>query len=463
MNYIPNTEADRAFMLDAIGLDSAARLYDDVPDAVRNPQLDLPPALCEMDLARAMEALAKRNANFKDHACFLGAGAYNHYVPAIVRHVTGRSEFYTAYTPYQPEISQGTLQTIFEYQSSICQLTGMDVANASMYDGATAAAEAVILAQTATRRKKTVVAPSLHPDFLAVLKTYTAHIGSELVSDWDVDGCFANGRVSAAEAARVIDRDTACVLVQQPNFFGCLEDVEALAQAAHAVGALFVVVVDPISLGLLKAPGDYGADVVVGEGQPLGSPVSFGGPYLGIFATRDKYVRQMPGRVVGQTADHDGRRGFVLTLQTREQHIRREKATSNICSNEALNALAGLAYITAMGKQGMRRVAEVSAQKAHYAAKRIAQTPGFSLAHTAPFFKEFAVRCPRPPAEINAELLKAGIIGGFDLGRFHCGLSDCTLLCVTEMNTKDEIDRLVEALARSAHSAATTGVVEAAK
>mgnify|MGYP005846550365 CR=1 FL=1 len=459
MNYVPNTEDDVAVILKRIGVGSVAELFDVIPPHLRRPRLDLPTALSEVELMRELTALARHNVDTSDYACFLGAGAYNHFIPAVVRHVTGRSEFYTAYTPYQPEISQGTLQSIFEYQSVVCELTGMEVANASMYDGATAAAEAVNLARNVTGRRKAVVAPTVHPDCLSVLKTYARESGSIVAADWGVDACLGTGKVGADDAAEVIDAETACVLVQQPNFFGCLEDVEQLAAVAHGVGALFVVIADMISLALLKPPGALGADVVVGEGQSLGNPLSFGGPYLGVFATRDKFVRQMPGRIVGKTVDNRGQTGYVLTLQTREQHIRREKSTSNICSNEALNALAALSYVAAMGKQGMRRVAELCTQKAHYAASQIAGIAGFSLPFSTPFFKEFVVRSPRPPAQLNAELLRHRIIGGYELGKFDRRLSDCLLLCVTEMNTREEIDRLVAVLGgrHGAHAGVGSG------
>lgn len=446
MNYVPNTDADRAAMLEKIGVPSIEDLFHDIPRHLRRPTLNLPSGLSEVELRRLLGDLAGRNSSPNSMACFLGAGAYNHFVPAVVHHITGRSEFYTSYTPYQPEVSQGTLQTIFEYQTAICELTGMDVSNASMYDGATAAAEAAILAQSVTRRRKIVVSPTVNPDYLAVLKTYTAELGSTILYEWGMEGRLRTGRTEVAEAERVLDEDAACLAVQHPNFFGIIEPVERLADAAHKVGALFVVVVDPISLGLLKPPGSYDADVAVGEGQPLGNPISFGGPYLGIFTAKEKYVRQMPGRIVGQTTDGFGRRGFVLTLQAREQHIRREKATSNICTNEALNALAALVYLAALGSQGLRRVAELCVQKSHYAAKRIAGLPGYTALWNQPFFKEFVVRCPRPAAEINARLLERNIIGGYDLASVDARLADCMLLCVTEMNTKEEIDRLVEVL-----------------
>ena len=366
-------------------------------------------------------------------------------MPSVVDHVISRSEFYTAYTPYQPEISQGTLQTIFEYQSMICTLTGMDAANASHYDGATALAEAVIMALNVGRhkKKKIVLSPHIHPEYRQVVRTYTQGMGLTIAGDDDPGN-------DAQDLRALIDGDTCCVAVQNPDFFGRLSapaEMQVLADAARAVKALFVVVADPISLGLFKPPGDYGADVVLGEGQPLGNAINFGGPYLGYFACRQAYVRKMAGRLVGETVDSRGQRGYVMTLVAREQHIRRERATSNICTNQALNALAAGVYLAAMGKRGLRQVAELCYHKAHYAARRIAALPGFELADEAPFFKEFAVRCPMPVKTLNDELLEEwGIIGGLDLGHFYPDRKDQMLLCVTEMNTQGEIDYLVEAL-----------------
>ncbi len=446
MNYVPNTDADRAAMLEVVGAASIDELFEDIPRDLHHPSLNLPQELSELALKRTMSSLAGLNASADRFSVFLGAGAYNHFVPAVVHHVTGRSEFYTAYTPYQAEASQGTLQTIFEYQTAVCQLTGMDVANASMYDGATAVAEAAIMAQHATQRHKIVVSPTVHPDYVSVIETYTSELGSIVVSSWS-ENWARTGKTDLSEVQALVDDSAACLVVQHPNFFGCLEDVELLADAVHKAGALLIVIVDPISLGMLRAPGSYGADVAVGEGQSLGNPMSFGGPYLGLFATEEKLLRLMPGRIVGQAADREGRRGFVLTLQAREQHIRREKATSNICTNEALDALAALVYLSAMGPRGLRQVAETCVRKAHYAADRIADVPGYELAFPSPFFKEFVIRCPRPPAEINAQLLKQRIIGGYDLSGAFPALADHMLLCVTEMNTRDEIDRLVDILA----------------
>lgn len=442
MSYIPHTDSDRAAMLAEIGVESIGDLFLDVPESVRYPELKLPPPLSEMEILRELKAMSEENADLDHYACFLGAGAYNHFVPSVVGHVIGRSEFYTAYTPYQPEISQGTLQAIFEYQSMVCALTGMDVANASHYDGATSLAEAAIMAVNVARgkRRKIIVSPTVHPEYRATLRTYTP--GPDLT--------ISNLQYPISNTQ--LDDDTACLIIQNPDFFGQLLSADSenglsgLADAVHKSGALLVVVVDPISLGLFTPPGEYGADIVVGEGQSLGNPLNFGGPYLGIFACREEYMRKMSGRLVGETVDTEGRRGFVLTLSAREQHIRRERATSNICTNEALCALAAGAYLAAMGKSGLRKVAQLCYHKAHYAAKQIAAIPGFDLVVDKPFFKEFVVRCPRPPAEINEALLERGIIGGYDLGRDYPQLENHMLLCVTEMNTRAEIDSLVKAL-----------------
>jgi glycine dehydrogenase subunit 1 len=353
--------------------------------------------------------------------------------------VISRGEFYSAYTPYQPEVSQGTLQAIFEYQTMICQLTGMDVSNASHYDGATATAEAVITAVNVhrMRRRKVVISRFVHPEYRDVVRAYTQGMGLAIVGDDD----------TSPPAEELLDEDTACLIVQYPDFLGRFEDLSPLAEAAHSVGALFVVVADPIALGLLRPPGELGADIVVGEGQGLGIGLSFGGPYLGFFAAREKYVRKIAGRLVGQTVDADGERGFVLTLSTREQHIRRERATSNICTNQGLMALAAAVYMAALGRCGLRRVAELCYHKAHYAADEIDALEGFTVLRDRPFFKEFAVRCPRPVHEINDDLLAGwAILGGYDLGQAYPDLEDHMLICVTEMNPRQEIDLLVQAL-----------------
>jgi glycine dehydrogenase subunit 1 len=434
--------------------------------------LDLPPALSEMEVLQELQALSEENDDLSHVSCFLGAGAYNHFVPSVVDWIIRRSEFFTAYTPYQPEISQGTLQAHFEYQSMICALTGMAVANVSHYDGATAVAEAVIMALQISRGKrcKVVLSPTLHPQYREVVRTYTqgmciqvigedaplgpstgsVRTGGELVEPLPSTG---SGSVLEGLAA-LIDKETACVIVQNPDFLGRLytpAEMQALADQAHAAGAQLVVSVDPISLGLFTPPGEYGADIVTGEGQPMGNAISFGGPYVGFFAMKADDVRKSAGRIVGQTVDIDGKRGFVLTLSTREQHIRREKASSNICSNQALNALAAAIYMAAMGKYGLRTVAELSYHKAHYAAKLIGELPGYEVVSTGLFFKEFVVRCPAPVAEINAALLDEwGIVGGYDLGQDYPALKDHMLLCVTEMLTRADIEDLAEALAEIA-------------
>ncbi len=445
MPYIPHSNEDRERMLAAIGVQTIEELFADVPEHACFPHLNLPAPLSEVEARWEVGTLAQANFTTADGPCFLGAGAYRHFVPAVVDAVVSRGEFYTAYTPYQPEISQGTLQAIFEYQTMICALTGMEVSNASHYDGATATAEAVIAAVNVHRmkRRKVVVSPFVHPEYRAVVRTYTQGMNLTLVGEHPPDD--ESGGSAALTA--FLDKDTACVIVQYPDFLGRIEDVSDLAEAAHDVGALLVVVANPIALGLLKPLGESGADVVVGEGQGMGAGLNFGGPYLGFFATREKYVRKIAGRIVGQTVDTEGERGFVLTLSTREQHIRREKATSNICTNEGLVALAAAVYMAALGKCGMRRVAELCYHKAHYAAEQIDRLPDYTVLRGQPFFNEFVVRCPRPVAEINEYLLEEwGIIGGYDLGKEYPHLKDHVLLCVTEMNPCEEIDMLVDAL-----------------
>lgn len=441
MSFVPNTPSDRAKMLQAIGVRSVDDLFQDVPASLRYPQLHLPAPISEPEIMAELESLNSHNADGASYDYFLGAGAYHHFVPSVVGHVINRGEFYTAYTPYQAEISQGTLQSIFEYQSMVCALTGMDVANASHYDGATAIAEAAIMAHNTTRgRKKIIVSPALHPEYRQVLRTYTQGLDMQIVGDDNIGYDWAR-------LTTLIDRDTACIIAQSPDFLGRLHDLQPVAAAAHAAGALFIVSVNPISLGILKTPGEYGADIVTGEGQSLGWPMDFGGPYLGLFACKEQHMRRMAGRLVGQTVDSRGQRGFVLTLQTREQHIRREKATSNICTNEGLVALAACVYLAAMGKIGLRQVAELCYHKAHYAADAIAAIPGFSLPFgSQPFFNEFVVRCPLPPAAVNSALLRSRIIGGYELGKTYPQLKDCLLFCVTEMNSKYQIDRLVATL-----------------
>ena len=439
--FIPNTDADRQAMLKTIGVSSVNDLFVDIPAEARYPKINLPSAVSELDLMRELNTMAAKNATVNEYASFLGAGAYHHFIPATVPHLVFRSEFYTAYTPYQAEISQGTLQTIFEYQSMICALTGMDVANASHYDGATAAAEGAILAiNQLPGRNKVLVCPTLHPEYRATIRTYLAGQGVEIVGDEDTSKTFEQ------MIEKHLDDKTACVIVANPDFLGQVRDLKPYADRVHAVGALFIVAAYPISLGLYQAPGDYGADVVVGEGQSLGNPIAFGGPYLGIFATKQQFVRRMAGRLVGQTTDTKGRRGFVLTLQAREQHIRREKATSNICTNQALCALAASVYLSTLGKSGLRQVAELCYHKAHYAARKINNLPGYRVDLKKEFFNEFVVECPRPVSEINAALREQGIIGGYDLSKDYPHLGNAMLVAVTEMNSKEQIDALVKAL-----------------
>jgi len=431
-------------MLEAIGLGSAEELFDSIPQDLRLQRpLNTPAALSEIELLNTFEQMGARNAGAR-RICFLGGGAYSHYIPTIVDHILSRSEFFTAYTPYQPEISQGTLQTIFEFQTLVCQLTGMEVANASMYDGSTALAEAVLMAERVTKRSKVVASTAAHPQYLEVVRTYVQHAGIHLEL---VDFDEKTGQSTRA-LAEAIDDQTAALVVQSPNFFGCVEDLATLADAAHAKGALLVVAItEAISLGLLKSPGACGADIVVAEGQSFGVPLSFGGPYVGLFATREKYARQIPGRLVGEAYDKQGRRGFVLTLATREQHIRREKATSNICTNEGLIALAATVYLETMGRRGIQEVAQQCAQKAAYAAGRIARLDGYSLPFAGPVFNEFVVRAPRKAVELLARLGKEkGIDGGIALSRFMSDQPNDFLVCVTETNSREQIDALVEGL-----------------
>ncbi|MEX1195430.1 MAG: aminomethyl-transferring glycine dehydrogenase subunit GcvPA [Dehalococcoidia bacterium] len=429
--YIPNTDEDRSRMFEAIGVASIDELFADIPPAFRIDGLDLPPALSELELMREMADLAHQNVVAANGiASFLGAGAYRHFIPSTVSHIVGRSEYYTAYTPYQPEISQGTLQTMFELQSMTCELLGMDVANAGMYDGASALAEACLMACRLTGRDRIAVHSSVNPDWLDVVRFYAS--GPDLAVD-----VVTNGAVTDQHA---------CLAVQQPEFLGGLEDVWALGEAARAAGALYVTAVDPISLGMLTPPGEYGSDIAVAEGQSLGWPVNYGGPYIGLFTCKAEYVRQMPGRIVGRTNDLDGRTGYVLTLQTREQHIRRERATSNICTSQQLVGLAATVYLATVGKHGLRTIAEACYHKAHYAAQQIGALDGYSVGFERPLFKEFVARCPIPPEEINRRLLERYIIGGLDVS---AQVPNGMLICVTEMNTREEIDRLCEALAEA--------------
>ena len=453
MPYVVNTAEDQKAMLAAIGVESIDELMDVVPEEQRlKRDLDLPPAMCELELMQHAERLAAKNSHAGQKTCFLGGGSYDHFIPAVVDTIASRGEFYTSYTPYQPEVSQGNLQAMFEYQTLICQLTGMDVSNASLYDGGSAAAEAMLMCMSATRRSgKVVTAASVHPEYRQILQTYLANLDTELVT---VD--TPRGTVSAAELAAAVDDQTACVLVQNPNFFGCLEDVATLGRVTHDAGAMLIVSFDPISLGLLRRPGDMGADVVVAEGQSLGTPMSYGGAYLGIMACRERFVRRLPGRIAGQTVDRRGRRCWVLTLQTREQHIRREKATSNICTNQGLYALRASVYLATMGPRGLRQAAELCLRKAHYAAGRITDDERFGRAFDGPIFKELVIRDHHGRvAELLAHASKAGIFAGVPLARWYPDMSDCFLVTVTEKRTKTEIDSLASCLADASLPTAT--------
>ena len=431
-HYIPNTAAEQDDLLAAVGLSSIDELFSDIPDDYRNPELRLPDPMSELETQRELSGMAGRNRHLASGPSFLGAGSYYHFIPSIVKAVMTRGEFLTAYTPYQPEVSQGTLQVIFEFQTMISALYGMEVANAGMYDGATSLAEAVLMACRVTRRQHIIVSDTVGPAYRQVIATYCQAQGISI----DV--------VPTDEIGGSITEATAGVVAQYPNFYGGLDDLAALASTAHDDGALLVVSADPLAMGMLKPPGEFGADIVTGEGQPIGIPPSFGGPYLGLFSCKQQYIRQMPSRLVGRTTDTQGRTGYVLTLQTREQHIRRERATSNICTNEALYALASTIYLAAMGRHGLRQVAELCYHKAHYAASSIANLDGYSLPQTGQFFQEFVVSCPEAPAKINRKLMERNILGGLDVSdRFENGM----LLCVTEMNSREDIDQLVDALA----------------
>lgn len=441
--YIPNTDSQKDEMLSEIGVSSIDELFSDIPESVRlKRKLDLPEAKPEMELVKHMSQMARENCNVDEYTCFLGAGAYDHYIPSVVRHIVSRQEFYTAYTPYQPEISQGTLQAIFEYQTMICRLTGMDVANASMYDGASALAEAASMACSVTRRKEILIPECVHPENRKVLSTYARFAGYKVITS-----SIKDGRTDINDIESKISENTAAVIIQNPNFFGVIEDIKEIAEIAHKNKSLVIACCDPISLAILKSPGESGADIAVGEGQSLGNPLSFGGPYLGYFAVKKELMRKMPGRIVGETVDRDGKRGFVLTLQTREQHIRREKATSNICSNQSLNALTAAVYMTVMGKKGLKEVALLCAQKAHYAYEQLLMTGMFEPVFNAPFFNEFALRYKHDVADLNKKLIEKKIIGGYELGKTYPGLKDGWLLAVTEKRTREDIDRLVREVA----------------
>ena len=427
--YTPNTENDRAEMLKAIGVNTVDDLFEDIPTSYLNPELEIPDAISEMELVKEMEALANLNTVPGEYSSFLGSGAYRHFIPSIVNRLAFRSEFMTCYTPYQPEVSQGTLQAHFEFQSMVCQLTGMDVANSGMYDGSTALSEAALMACRVTKKNSINVTHSVSPHYREVLKTFLEAPGIKIESGKDEN--------------IIPNENHACLIVQQPNYFGYFEDLTKLSDEIHNVGGLLIVVTDPISLGMYKPPADYGADIVVAEGQSLGISPSFGGPYVGLFACKQEYIRQMPGRIVGRTKDTNGNSGYVLTLQTREQHIRRDRATSNICTSVGLIALMATIYMMSQGKQGLKHIANLCYQKAHYAASKINEIDGYTVNTDKPFFREFVVSCPIQPSEINKRLLNKKIIGGIDVSsQSRNGM----LICVTETNSRDEIDLLVTAL-----------------
>lgn len=442
--FTPHTKTDLEAMLETIGVQNIEDLFQCLPSEHMYPQLNLPAALTEMEVFTELQDIAWANDTARELVSFLGAGAYNHYSPAVVDSILRRGEFYTAYTPYQPEISQGTLQAIFEYQSMIAGLTGMDVCNASHYDGATAVAEAVNMAYHNFRGKKpkVVLSPGVHPHYRATVRTYTQD--SEIILSGDQGEIDLKAGPDAL--IPLIDETTGLVVVAYPDFFGRIYDFTELAAAVHEVGALLAISVNPMALGLLKAPGEFGADIVTGEGQSLGIPLSYGGPYLGLFATRQKYVRKMAGRLAGETVDNRGQRAFVLTLTAREQHIRRDRATSNICTNQGLLALAATVYLSVLGKHGLRQVSELCYQKAHYAADQISALAGYDLWSDQSFFNEFLIKCPHPAQEICDHLLEHNLLAGYPVGNDYPGLEDHLLIAVTEMNTKEDIDWLVAGL-----------------
>ncbi len=453
MSYVVNTAQDRAAMLEAIGISRIEELFDNIPNSIRlHRQLDVPGPFAEQELTQRLSKMAGKNRTAENLVCFLGGGAYDHFIPAVVDALASRSEFYTAYTPYQAEASQGSLQAFFEYQTLICQLTGMAVSNASLYEAGSGVAEAVLMAMSLTGRTgKVVLAETVHPDYRQTVATYLANLGPHI----EVLPCPA-GFLNPTEADLALDDTTCCLVVQHPNVLGTLEEMADLAQKARAKGVLLVAVVDPISLGLLKKPGDYGADIVVGEGQGLGTALSFGGPYLGFMACREEYVRKIPGRLVGQTTDRRGNRCWTLTLQTREQHIRREKATSNICTNQGLYALRAAIHLATLGPSGLRDTAIACTQKAHYLANRLLATGLVHLEPDRPFFKEFTVRLESSLAKkwtataLVDRLVSEGFLAGYPTGKWLQGRGTCLTIAVTEKRTREEMDRFVEAFARVA-------------
>jgi glycine dehydrogenase subunit 1 len=440
--YVTRSRREREEMLKAVGVGTVDELLEQVPaDLLRDKSLDLPPPMSELELTSHMKDLAASNTGAVKTGPFVGGGAYDHYVPSAVKHIVSRAEFLTAYTPYQPEVSQGTLQGAYEYQSMVCALTGLEVSNASLYDGASGAAEAVLMARAITDRPDVVVGGTLLPPYRRVLSTYLKHAGAEIK-----EALAEGGRVRSDEWKNLVTPRTAAVVIQTPNMFGMVEDVAPAVEAAKRAGALTVLVCDLLSLALLRSPGEWGADIAVGEGQPAGSSLNYGGPYLGFIATRRSFIRKMPGRIIAETVDAEGRRGFVMTLQTREQHIRRERATSNICTNQGLNALAAAVHMGLLGPDGLRKAAEACVRNAWYAARELSSLPGFKLKFEGPFFREFVLETPVPPSDINRKLADRGMVGGLDLGRWDGSLDGLWLICVTEKRRKAEIDSFVSAV-----------------
>ena len=445
MRYLPHTDADIKQMLTTIGVATTEALFSGIPaDCRLTRPIELPPGLAETDILKELRLLAAKNTQVSDWTSFLGGGAYNHFIPAVVDHLVSRSEFYTAYTPYQPEISQGTLQGIFEFQTMICQLTGMDIANASMYDGASACAEAVLLAvRAAKKRSRVLISAALHPHYRQTIATYCSYLDIELIT---IEA--TNGITALEQVEPLLDERVAALVVGYPNYFGCIENLAALATGVHAVDArLITAVAEPLALALFKSPGELGADIVVGDGQSFGLPLAFGGPTIGFFAVRDKDMRLLPGRLVGETVDLDGKRSFVLTLATREQHIRREKATSNICSNQGMCALMVSIYLALHGKQGLRQLAEINYARSNWLREQIANLDGFSLPFSAPVFNEFVVTCPEPVADLKKRLEQQKILAGVAIGRDYPGLESGLLICVTEQNNRQQMEQLVAVLA----------------
>ncbi len=442
MPFIPNTDDERKEMLAAIGVLNFEELISNIPVELRfKGKMDLPDPLSEMEITSFFNKLVRENAGCNDYISFLGGGAYDHYVPAAIDHVISRSEFYTAYTPYQPEVSQGTLQATYEYQSMIAELTAMDIANASMYDGSSALAEAALMALSPPKRNKILVSKTVNPFYRQVIETYISgqNVILEIIEHED-------GITNIHDLKQKINDQTAAVVIQHPNFFGYLEDMVEIGAIAHENGALYITSNDPVSLALLAPPGDYDADIATGEGQALGNSLNYGGPYLGVFAAKEKFLRKMPGRIVGETVDTKNRTGYVLTFQAREQHIRREKATSNICTNQALNALAATVYLALMGRSGLEQVAGASLNNSHYLADKISNLEGFDLKFKKPFFKEFVIHTPIDPDKIIQRMISRNIQPGIDLGKFDYDLRDCLLIAVTEKRTKQEMDQFVDAL-----------------